>query len=832
MNLNRKGSTGGFLSVFFISAAVIAYEIAVMKIFSVGNWSHFGSMAISIAMFGFGVFSVLLCVFKDYLLRHKNTVLSIAVISLGFLMVGANSLAQTVNFVPIFLVSDPAQKNNLLLYYIYYFAPFFAAAVYFGMTFLDNKEEFGKVYFANMAGSGIGGLIFLFSLYFLFPENYLLVALFLWITGAVLFFTGKLARKYIPWFVLAVFAVFSLYVYFPQLVVSQYKGISYAKKFEDSKLIVRTASPFGCVEIYSSSYFHFAPGLSDMAAVKLKNMPKNAYLGMFIDSDGPIGLAKKLKPEEEAYFDYLPGSMPYRVSKPQKVFISQLGGGLSTQIALKEKAGSVVISESNPVIPEIFKNNKFIKEFTGDFLRNPRVSLLPYEARIALEKTGGKFDLIDFSLADSTGLSMPGGFSVGEKYTYTCEAFNTYLKALNAGGIFSLTVWNKEDPPKSTLKLLETFARAANARRDASNSVFAAQTYLSTLTVMYKEGGFTTLEIKTLEKYCASMSFEVIYKPSSAAPKGDRAAFYSYYRDLFFSDKDDFEGGKDRTAGNLYKTALYNILIEKNGEFASKYVFNVSAITDDRPFLAGFVRFKDIGGFIGKLEMIADEWGYLLLWATLAQALLIALVLLLIPVAVEWKTVFSFSGGKTGVILYFACLGLGYMIVELALIGKLILILTNPAVSVSLLIAGMLVFSGLGSLVSGRLNPSKSAVYYCAAIAVALFGTAFLLDKFLYSIAGLPYILKLCVCIAAVAPVAFLMGFPFALGMSQLGKTNKEHFFIWSWGINGSFSVSGSVLTPLLAVSFGYSNVFFIASALYLSAAAAFMLIKREAKAK
>ena len=77
VNTSRSGSTAGFLSVFFISAAVIAYEIAVMKIFSVGNWSHFGSMAISIAMFGFGVFSVILCVFKDFLKRNKTAVLSI-----------------------------------------------------------------------------------------------------------------------------------------------------------------------------------------------------------------------------------------------------------------------------------------------------------------------------------------------------------------------------------------------------------------------------------------------------------------------------------------------------------------------------------------------------------------------------------------------------------------------------------------------------------------------------------------------------------------------------------------------------------------------------------
>ena len=75
--------------------------------------------------------------------------------------------------------------------------------------------------------------------------------------------------------------------------------------------------------------------------------------------------------------------------------------------------------------------------------------------------TKNRYDIIDLSLADSAGLSSPGGFSIVEKYSYTREAMSAYMRALKPGGILSVTLWNKEEPPKSVLKLYATMAAAA-----------------------------------------------------------------------------------------------------------------------------------------------------------------------------------------------------------------------------------------------------------------------------------------------------------------------------------------------------------------------------------
>ena len=136
---------------------------------------------------------------------------------------------------------------------------------------------------------------------------------------------------------------------------------------------------------------------------------------------------------------------------------------------------------------------------------------------------------------------------------------------------------------------------------------------------------------------------------------------------------------------------------------ADRYVFDTRTLTNDRPYFAAYVKPGDLPRTTDRLELFQDEWGYLLLWATLAIACLTATSLVLIPLVFGWRTIFSHNPGKFRTILYFACLGAGYIMVEVGLISDFMLALTNATVSASVLITGMLVFSGLGSLRVGAL---------------------------------------------------------------------------------------------------------------------------------
>src|SRR5581483_3127571 len=455
-----------YLSVGLVAGSVIALQIGIMRIFSVGSWAHFGSLVVSLAMLGFGLTSAVMCISKSWFERHWQGVAATSLMLFGPLTVAANLLAQQIPFNAIFLVSDPAQKWRLFGNFLLYMLPFLAGAFYLGTVFLKAQRIFGRVYFADLTGSGLCGLLFLGAMYLVVPQNLLVVPLLLWLAGSALWFLAVGSRR--PIAALAAVAAACIGVHLvapavglPTLAVSDYKGVSYARKFPDSRRVYERASPFGYLEIYSSSYLHFAPGLSDNAAFNLPAMPANAYLGLYIDGEGPSGIIRDLPPAETAYFRYLPMIYPYLLKQVPDTFVVQFGGGISTAVALKSNSRSVTVAEGNPAVLAAFRQDQGLRDFTGNVLNDPRIKVVDYEGRLYLAHTAERYDIIDLSLADSAGLSNPGGFAIVEKFAYSREAMASYMRALKEDGILSVTLWNKEEPPKSLLKLYATLAAAA-----------------------------------------------------------------------------------------------------------------------------------------------------------------------------------------------------------------------------------------------------------------------------------------------------------------------------------------------------------------------------------
>ncbi|HLL26592.1 MAG TPA: hypothetical protein VKT73_02940, partial [Xanthobacteraceae bacterium] len=175
----------------------------------------------------------------------------------------------------------------------------------------------------------------------------------------------------------------------------------------------------------------------------------------------------------------------------------------------------------------------------------------------------------------------------------------------------------------------------------------------------------------------------------------------------------------------------------------------------------------------------------------------------------------------------FACLGLGYIMVEVGLIAVFILALSNATVSASVLITGMLVFSGLGALASERfLNHARVIMpIVFLAIGSILIGYGLYLDRVLDLIGTFDYGWRMVFCFGLIFPPAFLMGFPMATAMTTLGRLGKDHMFLWAWGINGCFSVIGAALVPILATSFGLSTVLVASGCAYLLAMVAFFAV-------
>ncbi len=383
----ERTSLPQFVAIALIAGAIIALQICIMRTFAVASWVHFGSLVVSLAMLGFGTSSVVIYLARGWFERRWRLATGISIVLFGPLLVGSNLLAQQIPFNAIFLVSDPAQKWHLLANFLLYFLPFLVGALFLGTIFLTRQRTFGRVYSADMAGSGLAELVVLAGMYLLPPENLLFIPLALWTIGGLLWFVGENDRRAAASHALLAAAVVASQLLLPRLLdvpvlaVSQYKGVSYARNYPDARQIYRNISPFGDLQIYSSSYMHFAPGLSDNAAFNLPDVPSDAYVGMFIDGDGPEGIMRDLPPSQTAYFRYLPMFYPYVIKSAPDTFIVQFGGGISTMVALRSGSKSVTVAESNPAVLDAFRSRQ-LRDFTGDVLRDPKVRVVPTEGRL------------------------------------------------------------------------------------------------------------------------------------------------------------------------------------------------------------------------------------------------------------------------------------------------------------------------------------------------------------------------------------------------------------------------------------------------------------------
>jgi hypothetical protein len=740
--LDLKPTPALYLAVGLEAGAVIALQICIMRIFAVGSWAHFGSLVVSLAMLGFGLTSAVMCIGKNWFERHWRGVATASLLLFGPLTVASNLLAQQIPFNAIFLISDPMQKWRLAGNFLLYMLPFLAGALYLGTVFLKANKIFGRVYFADLTGAGLCGLALLVAMYLSPPENLIVVPLMLWFLGSLLWFSALANRRGAV--VLSAVAVAAVAAHFalppligtPKLAVSDYKGVAYARKFPDSERVYARASPFGYLEIYSSSYLHFAPGLSDNAAFSLPKMPDNAYLGMYIDGEGPSGIIRDLPAEQTVYYRFLPMFYPYLLKPAPDTFVVQFGGGISTSVALRGNSRSVTVAEGNPAVLDAFRTDKGLRDFTGDVLNHPKL--------------------------------------------------REHTRAMSFDEIYHLGF---DYDQSQTGKVLEDYERQiffdAGAETDSQD------------------------ELKDEPKDAPMAD-----RPPAEAAAGE-------------PQPPPETQGAAVPATIMGQLAWHHLVHGGWDEIAERYVFDTRPLTNARPYFAAYVKPGDLPRVADRLELLQDEWGYLLLWATLVIAGFAALSLILIPVIFGWRTIFSHNPGKFRTIVYFACLGAGYIMVEVGLISDFMLALSNATVSASVLITGMLVFSGLGAFVSERfLSRARNLMpKIFIAIAALLIGYGLVLDRVLDLIGTLPYGWRLIFCFALIFPPAFLMGFPMPTAMTSLARLGKDHMFLWAWGINGCFSVIGAASVPIIATLFGLSAVLIIAGGAYLLAIPAFFAV-------
>lgn len=786
------------LAVGLISAAVLGYEILLMRLFSIIQWHHFAYMAISLALLGYGVSGTFVSLLRQRLADHYPAAFVINAALFGLSALVVFSLAQRVPFNALEIFWDPRQPLHLLHLYLLLFVPFFFAANCICLTFVCHGDKTHRVYGADLTGAAGGCLLVIALLFLLMPIRALQVVSVVGLASAAIatLHFRLHARVLLPLLLAGAAAIlFALPATMTELRISQYKGLRQALLVDGAQIIDQRSSPLGLLTVVDSPRVPFrdAPGLSLNAVTE-----PPAQLGIFTDGDSFSALTRfDGDPSKLDYLDQMTSALPYHLLSAPRVLVLGAGAGAEVLQAVQHAAVRIDAVELNPQIVDLVRRR--YADFAGHLYSRPEVRIHVSEARGFVTASRERYDLIQVALLDPFGASAAGLYGLSESYLYTVEGFRSDLRHLRPDGILAVTRWVSL-PPRDTLKLFATAVAALKADGVADpSSRLALVRGWQTVTLLIKRSSFNRKDIVAIRSFCKARAFDTAWYP------GITAGEVNHFNRL---DTPWFYRGAVALLGNDFAS------------FISHYKFNIAPATDDRPYFFNFFRWKTLPEILslkqrGGLPLL--ELGYPVLVATLVQALLASTVLILLPL---WlKRAQRGQVPRWRVFGYFAALGFAFMFIEMAFIQKFTLLLTHPLYAVAVVLFSFLLFAGIGSRRAERMNGSTSrpviGIVVLSAVYLVVLPMLFELG------ATLPDPIKILLSAVLIAPLAYCMGMPFPLGMAALAIRNAAGV-PWAYGINACASVIGATLATVLAIHFGFSGVILLAIALYCLAAAAF----------
>ncbi|MCX6543628.1 MAG: hypothetical protein NTV05_04345 [Acidobacteria bacterium] len=483
---------------------------------------------------------------------------------------------------------------------------------------------------------------------------------------------------------------------------------------------------------------------------------------LYIDSDAWTsilewdGRAESIAPLKEWY-----RALPFKVApdKPKTLVIGP-GGGSDVLVAIAAGAEQVTAVEMNPLMLQ------FVRHFgakAGNLYDHPKVETILSEGRNFIMRTDRRFDVILLGFVDSWAAVASGGLSLSENHLYTVEAFKAYFDHLTPEGELVILRWD------------------VDVARLVSNAV-------------------------------------ALLGPTEA---GKRVAVFLEKRDggpgdppqmIFILKKQPFTGAETARMDG-WQSARPIIIPGRHVE--EPY----AALFDGRTTLAQYVDAADT-----RVDPVFDDrpfffarqkpWG---IPATMRRAFFLILApvaLLCVAFLALGKPEGEPAGPYARSLVYFASLGLGFIAVELALLQHLTLLLGHPIFTLSILLFTLLAAGGVGSMSSGRFSIGK----VCAGIALLAAAYAFALPRLVPTLLWMPLTARIAIAIVVAAPLGFLMGMPFPRGLqaSGVGPFPPPPFY---WGLNGIFSVVGSIGTMSVAVVFGFTWAMLAGAACYAVAA-------------
>jgi hypothetical protein len=799
------------LSLFLLSAAALAFEINLTRLFSIAQFYHFAFMIVSIALLGYGASGTALTIFPS--LQRGRPSHSILWLSLAtaFSILFAYLLINWLPFDSYSLIWDIRQPFILTLHYIVLAAPFFFTGMALAILLSRFPSKAGSTYAVNLLGSAIGCLIALLAPAILGAEGMLTLSSLLAIIASLAAFFSERVTFRQPKVILISLTLMSILTFCMldlslriinhsslrvlDLHISPYKSLSYALQVPGAQVVDRRSNAFSRIDVVRSPGIHSLPGLSYRYLDPLPTLD-----GLFLDGDDLSPLIQSSS--DLAFTSYLPTAIAFQLRPLANALILEPRGGLDILTAFAMNSGNVTAVEVNPLViraSPAYANSSLVIHQESD--------------RSYLQRTQDKFDVILLSISASYHPVQSGAYSLAEDYRYTVESFQDMLAHLKPGGLLVSMRW-LQDPPTEDLRL---FALAVTALENTSgdpNQQIVAFRGFNTATLLIKNGAFSPDELAMIGDFTSSRAFDLTYAPGIQA---NQTNLYNILPQSIY-----------------YQTYLQLLESVPRQAFYDSYEYDVRPPTDDHPFFGHYFKWSQTSKILaefGKAWLPFGGGGYFVILALLILALLVAGSLILLPVGV-WKLRNRNLSSKSSPfrlrsLVYFGLLGFAFLFVEIPLLQRFILYLGNPAYALTLVLFSLLLFSALGSRLSNRI----SLLLSLAALAILVMLMPFLLGGLFEWTLGLPLPLRLIVAVLSLAPLGFLMGIPFPSGINRLTADSAQSLaadetgtprsdISWVWAVNGAASVISPILAALLALSFGFSFVIWVGALCYLLAMA------------
>jgi spermidine synthase len=785
------GAGSGLAGMALLSAAVLLLQVALTRVFSIAQSYHFAFLVISLALLGFGASGSLLAVWPraaDPRLRPWLALGFAASTMTGYLFV--NLLA----FDSYRIAWDGTQTYLLIANLLALAIPFVFAGALVGGMLSSASERAGRIYGANLLGSGLGAVAAPLILATVGSERAVIACAALATVAALALSEGRLTsrvgRRMRGVALIGMVLGLALMVTLPQpfeIQPSPYKRLSQLRRDPDARILATRQNAYSRLDIVESPAFHSAPGLS---LAYTGELPPQA--GLVVDGSDLLPVADTSR-APEALAEALPVSIGHALRPGGDVLLLGSGGGMDAWVAATLGARSVTVVEPNELVYGALTGE--LRDWAG-LADHPRVQIFHEQIRSFAARVPGGYDLVELTLADEYRPISSGAFTLTENNLLTVDAVRAYLRLTGRDGLLVMTRWIQAQPTES-LRVLGLITEALDGA-DPRAQVISFRTF-QTVTFLVKPVQFTAQETDDALAALDRLRYDLVLAPRIPGEMLNRYARLERPID--------------------HELALDLLADAGQGSFYRDYEFDVSPSTDDRPFFFHFFRWEQTPAVI---ENLGRRWqpfggsGYFVLLALLLFALTAAALFVLLPLAVRkrFRAALADAGARRAgrTLGYFIALGLAFLLVEVVFIQRFMLVLAQPTLALAAVVGPLLVFSGLGSLASARI-PWRPAMIVLA----MLIGAYAVLGRSLVPmLLELPLEGRVGTVALLTAPVGFLMGIPFARGIAAL--SDEPAFVPWAWAANGGASVVSGVLAAALSLSLGFTVVLLLGAGLYLAA--------------